>query len=375
MKVQRFTEEPALTEAFVRFGFDLYRNDPRWIPPFREDVRRQLSPVTGLAHRPGDDAAHFLAQDERGLVGRISAFVNSDLEEDGEPIGTIGFFECLEDVDVARELFAAARAWLLEEYGIARVWGPMNFDIWHDYRLMTRGFSREPFSGEPWNKDYYPGLFARCGWEPRRTWESVDLDERGIQQTIDWGTRRHQRALEAGYRFREIDSTHFESELGILHGILSASYAGFLGYTPISRRDFVQMFTRFRPALVPGWFVFIHDSDGDLAGFGGAFLDLGDSVRAMRGDLGLAARLRFAWRRRRAHRAIHYVVGLTPAEAANGSGLGGAAICHAARRIQADGCTSVVAALMVKDGRSRSLVAGRGTVPAQREYVLYEVRA
>jgi hypothetical protein len=375
MTVQRFTDDPALTEAFVQFGFDLYRNDPRWIPPFREDLRRQLSSVTGLAHRAGDDAAHFLARDERGVVGRVSAFVNSALEEAGEPIGTIGFFECVEDVAVARELFDAARAWLLEEHGISRVWGPMNFDIWHDYRLMTRGFNRDPFSGEPCNKDYYAGLFDRSGWEAIRSWESVDLDERGIQQTIDWGKRRHQRALEAGYRFRELDLDHFESELGILHGVLSASYSGFLGYTTIARQEFVEIFSKFRLALVPGWFHFIHDSDGDLVGFGGAFLDLGSAVRAMRGDLGLAARLRFAWHRRRARRAIHYVVGLTPAEAANGSGLGGAAVCQAARRIQADGCTSVVAALMVADGRSRSLVAGRGTVPAQREYTLYEVRS
>jgi hypothetical protein len=77
-------------------------------------------------------------------------------DEDGTAVGLIGFFECVEDPVVATVLLDAARDWLREEHGLQRIWGPMNFDIWHSYRFMTRGFDQVPFYGEPDNKACYP---------------------------------------------------------------------------------------------------------------------------------------------------------------------------------------------------------------------------
>lgn len=373
MNIHQFTDDHALTEKFIRFGTDHYRGDDNWIAPFTASMREQLSPSYRFCVKPGNDAMHFLALRGSRTVGRISAMVNADLRVDDTAIGTVGFFECIDDQEVAAQLFDAAQAWLRDEHGIRRVWGPMNFDIWHDYRLMTRGFDRKLFHGEPYNKSFYVDLFTQHGWKTVRTWESAEVIGVGeMQQVIGWGTARYEEFLQSGYRFEPFDADRFDKELERLYHALTSSFAGFVGFTPISIDEFSDMFSKLKHALVPEWFTFIYNPEDELAGFAGAFLDLSDAVRSMHGSTHLLSRLRFALHRRRADRVVFYIVGVSPEETARGSGLGGAAMRHVSGIFYEQGMRSVVAALMPRDGRSRGLVGGQEGLEAQRAYSLYE---
>ena len=44
MKIHRFTFEAERLREFVDFPWTIYADDPRWIPPSREEVRRLLAP-------------------------------------------------------------------------------------------------------------------------------------------------------------------------------------------------------------------------------------------------------------------------------------------------------------------------------------------
>jgi hypothetical protein len=65
-------------------------------------------------------------------------------------------------------LLEHAIEWLREKHDLQRIWAPVNFDIWHGYRLMTRGFEEKTFYGEPYNKIYYPGFLAALALPPER---------------------------------------------------------------------------------------------------------------------------------------------------------------------------------------------------------------
>jgi hypothetical protein len=59
------------------------------------------------------DAEFFLAKRDGAIVGRIGAIVNHNHNtEHRENIGFFGFFECVNDQDVANALFARAKEWL-----------------------------------------------------------------------------------------------------------------------------------------------------------------------------------------------------------------------------------------------------------------------
>ena len=147
MFITRFKHDQALSREFVDLEYRLYRNDPHWVPPLRRGRLREVGADNPLFQRPGHDRIHFLVHDGHHAVGRLVAAVSPDLrDEDGTPVGTVGMFECDESPAAASALLGAGVEWLREKHGIRRVWGPMNYDIWHGYRLMVRGFERAALS-------------------------------------------------------------------------------------------------------------------------------------------------------------------------------------------------------------------------------------
>lgn len=374
MSIKAFTSDPALTDAFVRLGYDLYRGDPNWIPPSEKELYAQLSPDFPFYQKPRNAHRHFVAEVRGACVGRLSAMINTDLHDaDGTPVGTIGFFECVDDYGVAEDLLHAATQWLRDERDIRRIWGPMNFDIWHEYRFMTRGFDLKPFYGEPYNKQYYPAFFDHYGFTAKQQWESFDYGGREDLETIlDHFAPRYRQFVEKGYHFVHFGKHGHGEDLRRLHIALAQSFSSFLGFTPLSFAEFEGLFTRFQYALHPRLFTFIYDGQDNLAGFAGAILDMSDGLRAMRGKDHLRARLRFLFHRRRAHRILFYLIGATPGNGARHAGLGSAAVYYIVREVLSAGYDCLMPALIACGARSRAW-AGGSAVPAPRQYTLYEV--
>lgn len=373
MAVRQFTFDARLTGEFIRFGYDLYRDDRCWVAPSEDELRVQLSPEFIFYRIPDNRHARFMATCGNRTAGRVAAFVNHALEDrDGEPVGAVGFFESVEDWAAARDLFDSAVQWLCEEQGVRRIWGPMNFDIWHGYRLMTRGFDRKPFYGEPYNKPYYPDFFERYGFTPRQRWNSVEIEGRAtLARLAEAGRAADASLTERGYRFESLDPARFQAELLKLHSVLSRSFSGFLGYTPIAQSEFVRTFFPARHAARPDFFRFAYDDADRLCGFVAGLLDVSDAVRAMRGRDHLIARSRFFYRRLLADRTMLHLLGKTPEEGRKQNGLGAALFSRAVRTILAAGYDTMIATLMSQGNPSRRFLQELAD-DGRREYVLYE---
>lgn len=374
MAIRHFTFDPAAADLFVRFSRELYQDDPNWIPPFKEELGAQLSPEFPFYRKSGNSHRHFVATAGGKVIGHISAMVNGELQDrDGTPVGTVGFFECINDDSVAQQLLSSATRWLHEEKEIDRIWGPMNFDIWHGYRFMTRGFDQKPFLGEPYNKPYYPEFFERFGFSRKCEWDSVEIAGRDpLERMIARGAKRYQLLVDRGYRFELFNPRRFGDELRKLHLVMTKSFGGFLGFTPLSFEELRPLFSKARHALHPRLFMFTYDENDNLAGFAAAFLELSDAVRSMKGRNSLLAKLKFAYHRARVNRINFYIGGVTPEEVARRSGLGRAGFYYIINQILNEGFETVMLTLRLKGNFSHGLAAKDPTVP-QREYALYEL--
>ena len=94
---------------FIRFPYQLYRDDPQWFPPLRSEQWAQFNPKLNpmLNHC---ETQLFLLKDGRKVLGRCSAFIDRiALDHWGEPIGLFGAFECVDDEAGAHLLLGAAR--------------------------------------------------------------------------------------------------------------------------------------------------------------------------------------------------------------------------------------------------------------------------
>ena len=371
-----FRFDPSLTRDFIDFGYSLYRKDARWIPPFRRTIARQLSPDYFFYKKAGNDHRHFLARQGRRVVGRVSAMVNAALKDgDGTTLGLIGFFECVDDPAVAAALLDAARDWLRAEHGLRRIWGPMNFDIWHGYRFLTKGFDEEPFYGEPDNKPYYPDYFERYGFAPRRTWNSIEIRGRPrLESLIVRGKERHDLLAAHGYRFVTADEVDLRIGMKQLYDMVTRCFAGFLGFTPIAFEEFEMLFGQLKHALAGPMSNFTFDENDRLVAFAITFYELSSAVRAMKGREHPLSLAKFLIHRRRVRRLNFFACGVIPEEQARATGLGRAGLYHVVEQALKRGYEDVIFALMAKENIVQAFFRRSGQ-EAQREYVLYELNS
>jgi hypothetical protein len=373
MPLTSYTFDRALANRYLDLCDELYRGDANWIAPLRKRVLWQFSPGFAFHQRAGNAHRHFLATADGRPVGHVTAIVDGRLADlDGTPVGTVGFFECVDDRTLAADLLAAATRWLRREHGLRRVWGPMQFDVWRGYRLMTRGFEAATFYGEPYNKRYYPALFEQCGFVARKKWNSVEIAGRAaLQSRVATWAGDHARALEDGYRFAPIDvrnPAHVQS----LHRAVEDSYRGFLAITRLDRQEFREVFALYASVLDPRFTLGAWNASGVLCGFAIAYADPARAVQAMRGRDSLLARLRLVWMRSRAPtRAVFFMLGITAEASARRRGLGGALWHKCLSSLVAADFEAVVFALLAEDSPAwrflRDCKEG-----AQKEYVLYE---
>ena len=375
MGVTAFTFDRAHAESFIQFGYEHYAGVPGWIPPIRAWMRAQMAPENQFYGRPGNHHRHFLCAAGARVVGRVSAFVNADLHDsDGLPIGAVGFYEAIEDDGVSRELLDAAAGWLTSQHGIHRIWGPLNFDIWHGYRFMTRGFEHERFFGEPGNHRWYPEQFTRYGFTVRQSWATREVHGREAIAGMVRSGEETTRAFEGrGYRFRPIDVSRLSEGLATLHDLTTRSFAAFLGFTPIGREEFEGLFALTRHGIIPELIQFALDPEGHPVGFVAAFPDLTRAVRAMRGGHGPLARLRFQLAPRSPRRVILFFGGALPGASRERAGLGRAGVHVLARQATALGCDHFIEALVASGNPSAALL-GEHRTAVTREYELYELK-
>jgi hypothetical protein len=183
---------------------------------------------------------------------------------------------------------------------------------------------------------------------------------------VSYGSLRQQ-----GYRFESLKPTHIREELLKLHFVVSRSFSGFLGYTPISPAEFQRLFFPVRYAVDPDFFLFANDPADRIFGFVAGLLDLADGVRAMHGRNNWLARSRFFFHRRRVDRTLLHLIGKTPEENHKHNGLGAALFSHAFRAISAKGYETIVMTLMAQSSASRRFLQELGADDS-RQYTLYE---
>jgi len=150
---------------FLDFPRTLYRNDPNHVVLFDSEIRSAFDPKINPYFRHGD-AVRWIVQNDRGeTVGRIAAFYDTQKDEaDYVRSGGCGFFESIDDQQVAFLLFDTAKAWLREN-GYEAMTGPINFgENDTNWGCLVQGFVPQAL-GMTYNLPYYQELFESYGFQ------------------------------------------------------------------------------------------------------------------------------------------------------------------------------------------------------------------
>lgn len=162
----------------------------------------------------------------------------------GDDTGYVGFFESEDSPDAAALILdaAAEKAKLL---GMRRLVGPYNASFWIGYRFKSANF-RDYFTGEPCNRAYYPRIWKQCGFSVTDHYYSNHMRVPTPADESKKAMLRLKQFLERGYEFRNPTFSSFDRCLRDIYHLLTALYAGFPGFQPISEKAFCALYSPLR---------------------------------------------------------------------------------------------------------------------------------
>ncbi|MFF3525806.1 hypothetical protein ACFYX5_03950 [Streptomyces rubiginosohelvolus] len=252
-------------------------------------------------------------------MGRITAGIDPAHVERFGPHGYFGWFESVDDEEVARALLETAARWVAG-HGMTRLTGPHSYCSTQEFGLLIDGHDRRPAAFQPHNPQYYADLLASAGlridfrmdtysWHAGRDHEQLSrLVRRGAAMTA-----RH------GLRVRPLDPAHWEREIDLVHELMHASFGANHDMVPMSREVLGFQTDQIRPFLDPRLTRFV-ELDGRAVGFSMLMADANEVLAATNGRAGPAFLLRYPVLKRRIGGAIVLMIGVRPE--VEGLGLG-----------------------------------------------------
>ena len=151
-------------KQFVKAQWLFYKNNPNFVPPIIAEEMKNFDKQKNPLYEHADYQL-FIAEKEGKIVGRIAAIENKIHNEiHNDKVGFFGFFECINDQNVASELFNAAKKWLLER-GKNIMRGPTNPTFNDVIGFLVEGFDMPPVILNPYTNPYYLQLCENYGMQ------------------------------------------------------------------------------------------------------------------------------------------------------------------------------------------------------------------
>ena len=271
-------------EDFITAPWQVYADDPCWVPPLKFERRG------ALAHsHPFFEHARwqpFVAYHNGQPVGRLSVQIDDFYQQrhDAEG-GFFGMFESIDDDEAIDGLLAAGERWLVEQ-GCKRVVGPFNLNVNQEVGLLVEGFDTAPYFMMGHGRRYYPdALLSRGYTETQRmlAYEMPILFERPRVMNLML------KQIAKRVTMRLLDRKNLEAELEVLRGIFNDAWSENWKFVPWTREEFLAVGKEMM-LLVPKSFMHIAEVDGEPAAFIVMIPNLNEVIGDLDGNL-----LPFGW--------------------------------------------------------------------------------
>jgi GNAT superfamily N-acetyltransferase len=280
--------EPVVKSKQLREFFNLpqslYREDPNYVVPLRAELSKQFDKKKNPFFQHAD-VQPFLAYRDGQVVGRITAAQNYRHNEFyGDDTGFFGFFECIDDNEVAYALLTKAEEWLRKR-NLFTVLGPLSFSMNDDVcpGVLVRGFDFPPFILMGHALPYYQHLIEGVGYE-----KVVDVlsFKMPIQQEMNPRFTYIVEKLKKTRRIsiRYFDPKNFWRDAKILIDIYNSAWKGNWGFVPFTDEEFIEIVKSLKKIYIKE-LVQIAEIDGEPVGWAMTLPNINEALIHIKGRL------------------------------------------------------------------------------------------
>ena len=271
--------------TFIRVPWNIYKDDPNWVPPLIVERKEAFSPKHPFFKHATWRA--WIAYRDGKPIGRISAQIDElHLKQNDSKSGFFGLIEAPDDDEVFTALFEAAETWLRDQ-GMQQITGPFNLNINQDLGIQVEGFGSPPYVMTGHAPAYYGPAIERCGYQPAQDLLAYELSS---------GTLTIPRVMQAlikrtGERIqvRNLDRKNKAAELEVLRDIFNDAWQDNWNFVPFTREEFSAIGKELL-MIVPEDYMQIATIDGEDVAFIVLLPNINEAIADLNGRL-----LPFGW--------------------------------------------------------------------------------
>ncbi|WP_394825157.1 hypothetical protein [Pendulispora albinea] len=266
---------------FLNVVDSIYASDPHYVRPLNMDIKDRLDPKKNPFFEHGDAVA-FTAHRHGECVGRISASIDREhLDRHKDDAGFFGFFDTIDDPEVAAALIARAESWLRAR-GMKRARGPFSLGINEETGCLVNGFDSPPVFLCPHHRPYQGGLIEKSGYAKVKDlfgWKYM-VGELGPRVK-----KAHQEiASLPEVTCRPTSLKHVERDVSLIVDVFNDAWSDNWGFVPSTRSEVRKMAADFKLILEPQ-ITRIAFIDGEAAAVAVALPNINEMIGDLRGRL------------------------------------------------------------------------------------------
>jgi hypothetical protein len=291
----RPVETKADKKAFVNLAWDVYRDDPAWVPPLKDEVHGLITPGKNPWFEHAK-AKFWLAERGGKVVGRISAQVDELVQKHmGDGTGQWGMLETT-DREASAALIATAEDWLREQ-GMTAAMGPISLSIWDEPGLEIEGFEEPPTAMMGHHRPEYRQWIEAAGYEKAKDLLTYEVN------IASWSDPKIDRLIAAGERnkrihIRMVDKSRFDEEARLILNLLNDAWSANWGYVPLTESEIAYAGKKLKP-IIYNELVRIAEYDGEPVAFMITLPDINELIKDLNGELFPFNWMKLLWRLRK----------------------------------------------------------------------------
>lgn len=273
-------------KQFIRFNYELYKNNPYSVPDLYEDMLNTFIKERNAAFE-FCKAEYFLAYKDEKLVGRVAAIINNRANEKWNVKNVrFGWIDFIDDKEVSAALIKAVEEWGKAQ-GMTHIQGPLGFTDMDAEGMLVEGFNEVGTMATIYNYPYYPEHMEALGFGKEADWVEFKLfvPEGGVPE-------KHRRISEIIMKRYNLKLLKYTSRSKIkkdygqaIFKLINEAYEPLFGFAALTPKQIDQYVDMYLPIIDLKMISMVVDENSELVAVGLSMPSLSEALQKAKGKL------------------------------------------------------------------------------------------
>lgn len=296
---------------YVMFSFELFKNNPYWIPPIIAEELETFDRTKNPAFHSAE--AHFyLAYKDNKIVGKLAAIINWDEINILEKRKVrFGWFDVIDDIEVTKALMEKVYE-LGRKHNLEFAEGPIGFSNLDKVGVLTEGFNEMGNMITWYSMPYYKEHFEKLG---------MVQDKRFIESEFPFSNVTPETFMKASQLIKkryELRVKTFTNTKDIMpyvdkmFELFNETYSKLQSFVPVNKVQIEYFKKKYIGFINPEYILFVLDKNDAMVGFSIVMPGFGEALKKANGKLFPFGFYHLLKARKHSKEVVFYLIGVLP---------------------------------------------------------------